>query len=75
MIRYLNLGGDSGVAAYANNEGLIEVQFSDGWIYRYTNQSAGKMVIDEMKRLAIAGRGLNSYIGRVVKKRYESKRR
>lgn len=74
MERYRNLGGDSGVSAYQISEDSIEVQFSDGATYSWTSSSAGAANIEEMKRLAIVGQGLNSFINRVVKKRYASKR-
>lgn len=70
---YKNLGGNSNVIAYEIRAGEITVQFGDGSIYLYTNQSAGAASINEMHRLARAGQGLNSYIGRVVKKRYDRK--
>ncbi len=74
MERYLNLGGDSGVVAYQIGHDSIEVQFSDGKIYLYTVQSTGPSNIETMQRLAVAGQGLNSFISRVVKKGYASKR-
>jgi len=70
---YKNLSGKSGVAAYETKESSIEVQFNDGMHYRYTSGSAGVANLEEMKRLANAGVGLNSFISRVVKKGYESK--
>jgi hypothetical protein len=72
MERYKNLGGNSNVVAYEIGEGEITVQFGDGSVYLYTNQS-GAASINEMYRLARAGQGLNSYIGRVVKKGYARK--
>ncbi|MBI5204699.1 MAG: hypothetical protein HZA11_07270 [Nitrospirae bacterium] len=75
MERYKNLGGSSGVAAYEVGDDSIKVQFDDGSLYLYNYQSAGSNDIEQMKRLAIAGRGLNSFISRVVKKRYASKLR
>jgi hypothetical protein len=39
----------------------------------YTNQSTDTVNINEMHRLAKAGQGLNSYIGKVVKKGYARK--
>jgi hypothetical protein len=74
MIAYKNLGGDSGVSAYNILESSIEVRFRDGMIYLYTYQSAGREMIENMKRLATAGTGLNSYISRTVKKRFSSKK-
>jgi len=73
MERYRNRGGDSGVAAYSIEEGAITVQFSDGWLYQYTNQSTGAANVSEMQRLARAGQGLNSYIRRIVRKGYSRK--
>lgn len=75
MKHYLNLGGDSGVTAYEIGNASIEVMFKDGWIYLYTAQSAGSANIETMRELAVAGKGLNSFIGRTVRKGYASKRR
>ncbi len=75
MELYKNLGGDSGVVAYEIGDDSIKVQFSDGSLYLYNYQSAGSHNIEQMKGLAIAGRGLNSFISRVVKKGYASKLR
>lgn len=74
MERYKNLGGDSGIVAYSIEEGAITVQFSDGWCYLYNNQSAGAENIAELQRLARAGRGLNSFIVKVVRKGYAKKK-
>jgi len=62
MQYYKNIGGDSGVSAYEYGTDFIRVKFSSGKIYLYTNASAGAQNIAEMKRLADAGRGLNSFI-------------
>ena len=75
MESYRNLGGDSGVRAYEIGDDSIKVQFSDGSAYLYNYQSAGRSNIEEMKVLAIAGRGLNSFIMRHVKKAYAAKLR
>jgi hypothetical protein len=75
MERYKNLGGDSGVAAYEIENDSIKVQFDDGAIYLYNYQSAGAANIEEMKTLAIAGRGLNSFIMKHVRKKYAAKLR
>ncbi|MCK9691869.1 MULTISPECIES: hypothetical protein [Pseudomonas syringae group] len=73
MERYKNLGGGSNVAAFEIGNGSITVEFNDGSQYLYTDESAGPGCIAEMHRLARAGQGLNSYIGRVVKKGYARK--
>lgn len=74
MRRYANLSGNSGVVAYAIGKDFIEVKFADGWIYRYTHASAGPVHVEAMKKLALAGRGLSTYIVRHVRKSYASKR-
>ncbi len=75
MDRYMNRGGDSGVAAYEIGNDSITVQFSDGAVYLYTSQSAGASALAEMQRLARAGQGLNSYIKRVVRKGFAQRLR
>ncbi|MCX5807029.1 MAG: hypothetical protein NT010_13380 [Proteobacteria bacterium] len=75
MERYKNLGGDSGVLAYEIGDDSITVQFSTGRVYLYTHRSTSSANIEQMKLLAVAGKGLNSYISKYVKKGYESKLR
>jgi hypothetical protein len=72
---YKNLGRNSSVRAYEIGNDSITVQFSDGTVYLYTYQSAGQNNIEKMKALAIAGRGLNSYIMLHVKKAYAARLR
>lgn len=73
MERYKNRGGDSGIVSYQIEPDFITVKFSDGVTYIYTNQSAGNANIEHMKKLAIAGEGLNSFINRCVRKCYARK--
>jgi len=75
MEKYKNLGGNSGLVAYEFEDDGIKVQFSDGMIYLWTNQSAGADNVEQMKALAVAGRGLNSFIMRRVKNAWASKTR
>lgn len=75
MERYRNRGGDSGIVAYEIGSDFITVKFSDRSVYLYTYRSAGSANIEHMKRLAIAGEGLNSFINRRVRKRYAKKLR
>jgi hypothetical protein len=65
--RYKNLSNDSGVFAYELRTGSIIVQFQDGWKYEYTVASAGANAIGTMARLAIAGRGLSTFISTSVR--------
>jgi hypothetical protein len=69
---YQNLSGDSGVAAYEIGADLIKVRFQGSAdVYVYTTQSAGARHLREMKRLAVLGRGLSTYISRHTHDRYE----
>lgn len=67
-----NNSGDSGVEFYEIENTALIVQFVKGGKYRYTYESAGKEHIEEMKRLAIKGKGLSTYITQHVKDRYET---
>lgn len=73
MQRYANLSGKSGVKAFALGAGHIDVQFEDDAVYRYTHSSTGKDEVEEMKRLAVAGRGLTSFINRNVRGNYATR--
>ena len=75
METYRNLGGDSGVVAYETGSDFIRVQFHDGSIYLYTYRSAGVYNIERMKGLAEYGEGLNTFINKYVRKRYERRER
>lgn len=70
MERYKNLGGDSGVAYYEIGSESITVQFTTGATYLYNYRSSGQHHIEQMKSLAIACHGLNSYIKRHVNRGY-----
>lgn len=73
MPRYKNSSGDSGIRSYETGLDYIDVQFADGFTYRYTYSSAGRNNVEEMKLLANAGQGLNSFINQYVKHDYSSK--
>lgn len=71
MERYGNRGGNSGVRGYSIGEDYIDVMFSSGVLYRYSYRSAGVAKVEEMKRLAVAGQGFNSYIMHHARFNYE----
>jgi hypothetical protein len=73
MQRYRNLSGKSGIAAFDIDAGSITVQFSGDGRYLYTEESAGAANIAQMQRLATEGRGLSTFISRVVRGRYARK--
>lgn len=67
---YKNIDGDSGVLEYECGDDYIKVKFSSPHIYVYTYASAGRENVEQMKSLALAGNGLNSFINKIVKKMY-----
>jgi hypothetical protein len=75
MERYRDIDSDSGVSGYETGPDFIRVQFSTGAVYLYTYASAGAQNVEHMKRLAVAGDGLNSFINRVVRKLYARRER
>ncbi len=72
MERYQNRSGDSGVSAFEIGTDYIEVKFSGtSRPYSYSYRKAGSVHVENMKRLAQSGSGLNSYINRHVKNLYD----
>lgn len=71
MNRYLNLRKTSSIIAYEIGVDFIAVQFKNYSIYRYSYASAGIEKVEQMKKLAIQGYGLGSYIQRCAKYDYE----
>ena len=63
---YKNLGGTSNVEAYELGSDSITVKFMSGThqFYLYDHVRPGASHVENMKSLAIAGQGLNSYIGK-----------
>lgn len=70
MERYRNLSGRSPVTAYEAFERAIAVLFRDGTLYLYDYAMTGQRDVERMKRLAVAGQGLATYISQVVRGRY-----
>ena len=73
MIDYRNLNGNSGIRRYIIADDYIIVEFDDFSKYKYSYVSAGATDIEEMKRLAVQGWGLNAFIMRNTRKSYEAK--
>lgn len=72
MERYRNRGDDSGVSSYEIGTDFIKVKFSKTIrTYTYSYRRAGRVHVESMKRLALSGNGLNSYINRYVKDLYD----
>jgi hypothetical protein len=71
MTPYENLSGDSGVVAYETADSFIKVQFRhSAEVYVYDGTSPGMSDVNKMKELAMAGKGLATYISQVVKKNF-----
>lgn len=75
MTPYSNLSGRSGVVAYEIAPDSITVEFEDGAVYLYTEESAGRSDLEAMKGLADAGRGLSTFIVRHVRMAYAARLR
>ena len=75
FVRYKNLSGDSKVAKFEIKKDGITVRFADHTAYRYTNQTAGPENIRKMKELAVAGKGLGTFIEKTAKNLYQRKLR
>ena len=72
MQPYADINNDSGVSSYEINPTSIKVWFNrDVVSYTYSYSSAGEYHVEYMKKLAIAGNGLNHYINKNVKIDYE----
>lgn len=69
---YKDINNDSGIYGFEINTTCITIWFHGAnRSYTYSYQSAGENRVEDMKRLAQEGDGLNSYIMRYAKKLYE----
>ena len=72
MHRYGGYNDGSGVVAYAAGASYIKVRFRHSeTVYTYSYASAGKQHVENMKILAVAGRGLSTYISRYTHDLFE----
>ena len=72
MQMYKNLGGDSNIKCYEIGEDYIDVIFyGTAKTYRYSYASAGRQKVEQMKKFAQQGEGLNSYIMNYTRFSYE----
>lgn len=71
MQRYSDVDRDSGVSAFEIRDTSIIISFhGSSKAYTYTYLSAGQHHVEQMKRLARAGEGLNAYINKNVKNKF-----
>lgn len=73
MPRYRNLSRHSGVVAYETTEDAITLTFVNGERYAYSTRRPGRAVVEHMKTLARAGRGLSTYVSQQVRDNYDRK--
>jgi hypothetical protein len=73
MKRYRNISGNSGILAYEIAPGFIKIKFADGGVYVYDHRKPGKRHVEAMKKLAVAGKGLATYVNQFVRDNYSAK--
>lgn len=73
FIRYKNLGGKSVVSRFEILKDIVTIKFTDNSSYNYSNQSAGVANIEQMKKLAAAGKGLGTFITTNLKDKWMRK--
>ncbi len=71
--KYQNLSGKSTVATYKIEKDSVTIVFTSHEKYIYSNQSAGPLNIKKMKDLAIAGKGLGTFIEANLKESFARK--
>ncbi len=70
MQRYRSFKRDTGVRAFAIHNTSIDIEFRDGRRYRYDYTRPGAEKVEMMKRLALAGDGLTTFINQHVREAY-----
>lgn len=70
MERYSNRSKQSGVMAYTLGKDFIVIRFADGGTYTYTYAQPGRRHVENMKKLARAGKGLATYINKYVRENF-----
>ncbi|HYG32219.1 MAG TPA: hypothetical protein VD810_04440 [Methylophilaceae bacterium] len=72
---YKNRHRDSGVTAYEIGDDYIKVEFAGGPLYMYTHEIPGAGHVERMKKLALQGQGLSTYISRNIRENYAERLR
>jgi hypothetical protein len=74
MKRYSNKKGNSGIVNYELGKQWIVIGFRDtNDFYLYDYQNPGQSKVEEMKKLAVAGKGLATFINQFVRNNYAVK--
>lgn len=66
MAFYENQAGDSPILAYEIGDDSITIKYNNGSVYQFTYHSAGSANVEQMKKYALFGHGLNGFITRFV---------
>lgn len=69
---YKNVGGKSPILKFELEKDAVNLRYASA-AFRYTNQSAGPANIAKMKTLALAGKGLDTFVQANLKDRFERK--
>ncbi len=70
MKKYQDKHSNSGIYAYELGDDFIRVQFKSNSIYLYTDAITGQQNVTQMKLLAERGRGLCTFISKIIKNNY-----
>ena len=73
MTKYKNLSGKSTVAMYDIAKDGVTIRFTTHSVYIYSAQSAGSANVRQMKILALAGKGLGTFIVANLKDKFARK--
>ena len=73
MQPYKNLSRNSGIRGYEIRGDSLVLYFKEGGGYVYDRHKPGAKHVAEMKRLALAGRGLATYLNKHVRENYARK--
>ena len=73
MKKHKNVSGKSTITMFELAKDVVTVRFTSQEVYRYSNQSAGSENIGKMKILALAGKGLGTFIENNVKEKFARK--
>ena len=68
MKLYENRSGKSPVVAYEFGDDSITIKFIDGSVNLYTYESAGNANVEQLKKYALIGHGLNGFLTRFLSK-------
>jgi hypothetical protein len=71
--RYKNLSGKSAIRAYEIYDKSIVIEFRYAGKYLYNYDQPGREHVEEMKRLAVDGEGLSTYITQNVRNLFAKK--